>query len=119
MLGVALYRKLAHDGEAYLVVRFAEFYDFLDAAGFLSAKVVTGESKDDEAVGFLFFVEFLEAFVLLGEAALGGHVDYEYGLTFEVGEGGLFALGSRERDLGNVCGKGGRAEDDGGYDDFM
>lgn len=57
--------------------------------GILAAELVARESEDSKVFGVLFLkllVEFLEAFKLGSEAALGGSVDDKDGFAFKRGE---------------------------------
>jgi hypothetical protein len=68
-------------------------------AGLLVAKLIAGEAEDDKVVGVLLLdglVELLEAFVLGGEAALGGRVDDKDDFALVIGEGDFLPLFCRD-----------------------
>ncbi len=99
-------------GEADAVFGGAELLDFLIAARFLTAKVVAGEAEDGEAVVREGLVQCLQFRVLLGVAALGGHIDDEHHFAFIGLEVGFFAFDILERDFIKVAGGDGSCECD-------
>lgn len=85
--------NLLENGEGDSVIELAEGLNLILCARLLVGKLVAGEAEDDETLVGILLVELLEALVLGGEAALGGDVDNEDYLAFElgkiVGHGGL------------------------------
>jgi hypothetical protein len=79
---LAVHRKL------HAEVGGAEAGDLGIAARLLAGEVVGREAEHHQALVAVLLVELLQPFVLLGEAALGGHVDHQQHLAGVLGEGG-------------------------------
>ena len=58
----------------------------------MAAEVVAGEAEHGESLGLVLAVDRLEFLVLLGQAALGCHVDHQQHLALVVAESGRLAV---------------------------
>ncbi|KAG0959191.1 hypothetical protein G6F31_011899 [Rhizopus arrhizus] len=90
---------LGEHREADIVGELAELLDLGIAARFLAEEVVGGEAQHFQALRVLFRIQRLQAFVLRGQAALGGDVDQQQHLAPVVGKRGRLAVDGGE---GNV-----------------
>ena len=91
MLVKTCHGDLLKHGESHTVLRGAEVFDFLVGAWLLTAKIVSGEAKDQDVVTVL-SIELLQLRVLLGVAALGSDVYQEQLLAFELRKVNFFAV---------------------------
>ena len=82
----AIHLHLRKQRKADGVGEAAELPDVLGAARFLRAELVAGKAHHREALRAVFLPERFQARVLRREAALAGHVHYQYHLPAEVRE---------------------------------
>ncbi|KAG1255780.1 hypothetical protein G6F68_010100 [Rhizopus microsporus] len=75
---------LGEHREADIVGELAELLDLGIAARFLAEEVVGGEAQHFQALRVLFRIQRLQAFVLRGQAALGGDVDQQQRTALEL-----------------------------------
>lgn len=85
MLAYAFHDDFVEDGESDSEFHVAELFDLGVGAWLLSTELVGGEGEDEEALIFVFVIDFLEAGVLRGESTLGGDVDDEEDFVGVVG----------------------------------
>lgn len=82
VLPVAVHFDLLVHREGDPVVQGAERRDVGVRARFLAAELVARKSEDDESFVFVSLIQGFEVFVLPGEPALGGDIDYEQHFAF-------------------------------------
>jgi len=98
-LVVAFDGKLRHHGERDVVFFRAEGLDFLVAAGLLAHEVVGGDSDDNQAAVFVFFVEGFEGGVLRGVSAVAGDIDQQQDLAVVFGERRCLPVDGLQREV--------------------
>jgi hypothetical protein len=91
--------NLVEHGKRDVVFARTELFDLFVRAGLLLAELIARETKDDESLAFVFFVDGFESGVLLGVTALGSDVDDQDSFAFVGGERGIFAVNVFEFDV--------------------
>src|ERR1039457_515255 len=97
--GLAVHVDLLEEREGHAVIGRAELDDLLGTPGLLAGELVAREAEHAEALVPVGLLELFEAFVLRGQAALGGHVDQQQRLALVRREGGRRAVEGRNRDV--------------------
>lgn len=90
---------LGEHRKTHVIGQRAELLDLLLAARLLPVEVVGRETQHFQSGVLLFAIELFQAFVLRGQAALGGGIDHQQHLAAVVAQRGRSAVDGGQRDV--------------------